>query len=50
MDGLIKKVMQIMTEHDVEDTDGYQTVGSLAVDSQTKLLKHFSHAVTTCPV
>ena len=43
MDGLIKEVVQITTEHDDEDTDGSQNVGSLAIDSQTKLLKHISH-------
>ena len=35
--------MQIMNEHDDEDTDGSHNVGSLAIDSQTKLLKHISH-------
>jgi hypothetical protein len=42
MDGLIKEVMQITTEHDDDDMDGSQNVGSLAIDSQTKLLKHIS--------
>jgi hypothetical protein len=43
MDSLIKEVMQITAEHDDEDTDGSRNVGSLAIDSQTKLLKHISH-------
>jgi hypothetical protein len=48
MDGLIKKVMQITMEHDDEDTDGSQNVGSLAIDSQIKLIKHISHV--QCPL
>jgi hypothetical protein len=43
MDDLIKEVMQITTEHDDEDRDRSQNFGSLAIDSQTKLLKHISH-------
>jgi hypothetical protein len=43
MDDLIKEAMQITNEHDDEDIDGSENVGSLAIDSQTKLLQHISH-------
>ena len=42
MDGLIKEVMHI-TEHDDKDRTGSQNVGSLAIGSQPKHLKHISH-------
>jgi len=49
MDGLVKEVMQVTTEHDDEDTD-LRTLVHLPLVAKQSFKKHFSRAMTTCPV